>query len=118
MPAGPDFHEVLRELAHQQAALSQQQTALLQLQSESLRLQRLLIERAMGGALPEVQQPIVTTSNAYEAPQEPAVEPPHVGQDTAIAPDQAEPSLVNASPPMTSLHPATRPLESRSGATW
>ena len=110
MPGGPDFHEVLRELAQQQAALSQQQMALLQLQSESLRLQRLLIERAMGEAPAEGKQPIVVTSNADEALHEPAVEPPRGVLDVPIAAVQDQPSAPPESPSENQPPPHDSPI--------
>ena len=58
MAGRSEFESVLRELAQQQSALSQQQTALVQLQTESLHLQRLLIERAMGGHPPRKWRPL------------------------------------------------------------
>lgn len=116
MAGGPDFHEVLRELAQQQSALSQQQAALVQLQSESLRFQRLLIERAMGEAQPEFQQPVIITPSSDKAAEEPASELPLGGEGVPIAVVQDQPTVSPESPSEDSLRPATRPSESRPGS--
>src|SRR5215472_14475668 len=92
-----EFDGILRELAQQQSALSQQQAALLQLQSESLRLQRLLIERAMAEAQPELQ-PIVVTPSTDQDAQKPAAESPHVGQEIPIAAIPDRPKVSPESP--------------------
>src|SRR5712692_10232531 len=46
-----DLAGLLGTLVQQQTAIFQQQTALLQVHGESVRLQRLLVERLLGGAV-------------------------------------------------------------------
>jgi hypothetical protein len=88
---------VLRELAHQQSALSQQQTALLQLQAESLLLQRLLIERAMGGAPVDEVATVVATGNPDATAAEPVVE--SLPAEVASVPvENAEASVADTAP--------------------
>jgi hypothetical protein len=105
-----DLAALVANLVQQQTVLVQQQAALVQIHGESIRMQRLLVERLLGGPVTDIATTSSQPDPTARSPASPSTDGPPLPQPIATPAEPAAPPVA-AQRPEAAVEPPPAPAK-------